>query len=62
MKSISIKWTNRHELEDKLDYLATQYARMEFISRTNRGVRMCDTYACYPIYIENYEPMRERIF
>lgn len=49
MKSISIKWTNRYELADKLDYLATQYARMEFISRANQGVRMCDTYACYPI-------------
>lgn len=49
MKSISIKWVNRYELADKLDYLATQYARMEFISRANQGVRMCDTYACYPI-------------
>lgn len=49
MKSISIKWMSRYELEDKLDYLATQYARMEFVSRAKRGARMCDVYACYPL-------------
>lgn len=49
MKSISIKWMSKYELEDKLDYLATQYARMEFVSRAKIGVRTCDTYACYPM-------------
>jgi hypothetical protein len=49
MKNIEIKWVSHFELEDKLDYLATQFSRLEFVSRAQKGYRTYDTYACYPL-------------